>query len=365
MLKCKNDPKRTYKGTEPSPKGLGYCAHNMKVDTIKKGKDGNKWIVKKVKNGSKRWVKIKDESLKRKKLNREIKEKKTLNSNLIQKNVNFDFNLKNAKINFIKELLLNYNKNEIKFLKKYINDKNFIIDINNKINEKDVNKILKKLTEKNVQNNIIKKIKNNLKKDKLNTFIDNKLLHYIKNINKNKCKNAILIYIQKQYNEMSIFGTDVTSILQNNFNVLTDTMVRDNIKMILQEINKETQDNKNSLITKTKPKIDKGKEINIKDNDGNQLYLHFNELQDVSILNKIKNTKLTQNKGKLIVRWFDYYTYKNYNSSISLKQALKISIQLIKNIIKNKNLNIESLNGSGLASIIKSNDIIFIEPQFT
>ena len=155
MLKCKNDPKRTYKGTEPSPKGLGYCAHNMKVDTIKKGKDGNKWIVKKIKNGSKRWVKIKDESLKK-------------------------------------------------------------IIINNK--------------------------------------------------------------------------------------------------------------NKNSLITKTKPKIGKGKEINIKDNNDNQLYLHFNELEDVSILNKIKNTKLTQNKGKLIVRWFDYYTYKNYNSSISLKQALKIFI---------------------------------------
>jgi hypothetical protein len=26
-LKCKNDPKRYYKGTEPSPKGLGYCGY--------------------------------------------------------------------------------------------------------------------------------------------------------------------------------------------------------------------------------------------------------------------------------------------------------------------------------------------------
>ena len=24
---CKNDPSRKYKGTEPSPKGLGWCAH--------------------------------------------------------------------------------------------------------------------------------------------------------------------------------------------------------------------------------------------------------------------------------------------------------------------------------------------------
>ncbi len=26
MPKCLNDPKKSYKGTEPSPKGLGYCA---------------------------------------------------------------------------------------------------------------------------------------------------------------------------------------------------------------------------------------------------------------------------------------------------------------------------------------------------
>lgn len=33
MPKCKNDNKRTYKGTEPSPKGLGYCAHAEKINT--------------------------------------------------------------------------------------------------------------------------------------------------------------------------------------------------------------------------------------------------------------------------------------------------------------------------------------------
>ena len=27
MPYCKNDQKRTYKGDEPSPKGLGFCAH--------------------------------------------------------------------------------------------------------------------------------------------------------------------------------------------------------------------------------------------------------------------------------------------------------------------------------------------------
>jgi len=60
MLKCKNDPTRKYKGTEPSPKGLGYCAHSDKVGKERKGKDGNKWIVKEIKNGSKRWMKVKN-----------------------------------------------------------------------------------------------------------------------------------------------------------------------------------------------------------------------------------------------------------------------------------------------------------------
>ena len=58
MPNCKNDPTRKYKGTEPSPKGLGYCAHSMKVGEVKTGKDGNKWEVRKIKNGSKRWMKV-------------------------------------------------------------------------------------------------------------------------------------------------------------------------------------------------------------------------------------------------------------------------------------------------------------------
>ena len=31
MPNCKNDSKKSYKGTEQSPKGLGYCAHASKV----------------------------------------------------------------------------------------------------------------------------------------------------------------------------------------------------------------------------------------------------------------------------------------------------------------------------------------------
>ena len=30
MPKCKNDPKKSYKGTEPSPKGLGYYSRRKR-----------------------------------------------------------------------------------------------------------------------------------------------------------------------------------------------------------------------------------------------------------------------------------------------------------------------------------------------
>ena len=73
MPKCKNDPTRSFKGTEPSPKGLGWCAHSMKVCVVKKGKDGNKWVIKQVKNGSKRWMKIKKEDMKIKKIKKNKK----------------------------------------------------------------------------------------------------------------------------------------------------------------------------------------------------------------------------------------------------------------------------------------------------
>lgn len=55
MAPCKNDPTKTYKGDEPSPKGLGHCAHAEKVGTTKKGLDGRKWTVQTDKNGTKSW----------------------------------------------------------------------------------------------------------------------------------------------------------------------------------------------------------------------------------------------------------------------------------------------------------------------
>ena len=61
MPKCKNYPKKTYKGTEPSPKGLGWCAHSENIGTVKKGKDGKQWIIQKTSIGTKKWSRLKDQ----------------------------------------------------------------------------------------------------------------------------------------------------------------------------------------------------------------------------------------------------------------------------------------------------------------
>jgi hypothetical protein len=58
MPVCKNDNKRSYTGDEPSPKGLGYCAHAEKEGKIMKGKDGLNWI----KSGN-RWIRVKEYKL--------------------------------------------------------------------------------------------------------------------------------------------------------------------------------------------------------------------------------------------------------------------------------------------------------------
>lgn len=88
MPKCKNDPKKNYKGDEPSPKGLGWCAHSENEGTIKKGKDGKNWIIQKTSIGSKKWLRIKNKV--------EIK--------------NEDFGENNAKYKKIKEKMKDYKK---------------------------------------------------------------------------------------------------------------------------------------------------------------------------------------------------------------------------------------------------------------
>lgn len=82
MPYCKNDNKKSYKGNEPSPKGLGYCAHMEELGSKKKGFDGNIWIIKNTKNGSKRWIKFNKETEKNSK--KEKKDHKKNNISIIK-----------------------------------------------------------------------------------------------------------------------------------------------------------------------------------------------------------------------------------------------------------------------------------------
>jgi len=59
MPKCHNDPSKTYKGTEPSPKGRGYSAHAERVGSVMKGIDNKMWKVQLIKNKTKRWIRVK------------------------------------------------------------------------------------------------------------------------------------------------------------------------------------------------------------------------------------------------------------------------------------------------------------------
>ena len=54
---CNCDQSKSYQGNEPSPKGLGFCAHCIPLNVTMKGLDGNLWENQKFTKG-KRWVKI-------------------------------------------------------------------------------------------------------------------------------------------------------------------------------------------------------------------------------------------------------------------------------------------------------------------
>ena len=60
MPVCLNDPKKKYKGDEPSTKGVGYAAHAENSGTVRLGRDGNLWVISETAKGIKRWVKKKD-----------------------------------------------------------------------------------------------------------------------------------------------------------------------------------------------------------------------------------------------------------------------------------------------------------------
>lgn len=105
--------------------------------------------------------------------------------------------------------------------------------------------------------------------------------------------------------------------------------------------------------------------ITLQDKQGHQLYYHFNDLEKSSQLDKLNNYKITEGTTEIQVRWFDHTLTKKYKSSMTLKTILKKALLQIKTIIKEQNLSLKSLNASGLTSIEKKKNKLFIEAQFT
>ena len=238
----------------------------------------------------------------------------------------FNFNPKKEDINHIKELLSEYDDNNIKNFKKYINDTNFIID-NNKINNKDSNKIINKLKEINEKNNIIKKIKSKMNKLPKNIIDD---FNYL-NITKMKIKDAIIKYVQKKYNEMSIFSIDIKYILDNKWDVLTDTSVKEEIKILLEKNYKNMKNTKNMKNIKKNIKYNK-KLINNK-NKINIVDSNENKLNNLLKKNKINDddeeyiTKLFSENKKIMKEYFNKFIKKIYLLK-SKKNIIKIDKEI-------------------------------------
>jgi len=210
MPKCKNDKTRSFKGTEPSPKGLGWCAHSIKVGAVKKGKDGNKWIVKEIKNGSKRWVKVKDGD----KNNNKIK----IEQSIFQKISNFFSKKekdesksliinKNIKVIIYTNLIFKLNKTDKTKIKSYI--KNKIGNMGSSYNG-EISKYFK-LTKPNIE----------LYKNKIKITIYIKLKPNEYNFTENKLKE----HINWSLNESS-YRSDAYKINNKDFIISKDNIIK-------------------------------------------------------------------------------------------------------------------------------------------
>jgi hypothetical protein len=225
MPKCLNNPKKSYKGTEPSPKGLGYCAGKMKVGEKKKGTDGNVWIVKKVKNGSKRWMK-KDNKIKKIKnykynLKYNFKPSKK-DKEIIQNSFSYGVHQ-----DILKLLNIPINKNKMDIFQEVVTMEN--------ISKKEIENIIKKLKEKDFQNKIIKVITKKIPKSLIDDYQGR-----VGDVDKKVIEEAIRKFINEKYNRLSIFDFDISYIYNSkgkDWSALTDTspreLIKENIYLIL------------------------------------------------------------------------------------------------------------------------------------
>ena len=139
---CKNDPKKSYKGTEPSPKGLGYCAHSENVGKIMKGLDGNKWIISKTSQGVKRWIKYSNEKVIKNPKKELTNENNCSKFVVYEKKYEAGFFIKSIKYDVIKGL----EDKEKRYVRKFISYNKF---------EEEYTKVPDDFKKKNISKNII------------------------------------------------------------------------------------------------------------------------------------------------------------------------------------------------------------------
>lgn len=166
MPKCKNDNTRSYKGTEPSPKGLGYCAHPEKIGKKRKGKDGNMWIIKSTSKGILRWVKYKDNKKKDKNIFSELNKRQIDIINILKTDIKKELKKIDVKLIFKKLKKINgYYILDYVYPEDYdIDNDKFIIVV---LKLDDTNKLYIPKKELNLQHI---NIKYKTKKDTINIF---------------------------------------------------------------------------------------------------------------------------------------------------------------------------------------------------
>ena len=124
MPKCINDSSKNYKGTEPSPKGLGYCAHVLDVDYIMVGLDNSNWKVVQTKNGQKRWIKIKSKD-------EQVNKIVTVSHLKIKYHIDYYYSFR--ALNFTDHIINNYNSNHPAYYLVTTDNSNILKDLCKKI----------------------------------------------------------------------------------------------------------------------------------------------------------------------------------------------------------------------------------------
>jgi hypothetical protein len=293
MPECIKDSKKYYSGDEPSPKGLGLCAHSEEVGTIKDGLDGNKWIIVKTLKNIKRWTKYNNEKVNQEKIvkNNELIKSDCLKFVIYEKEYQNGFFIKSIKYDQIIGL-----EDKKGYIRKFITYNDF---------EKIYTKIPDDYKKKKLNNNIINLYYCGSKiiLTKNNTYykiIKKKYIGYKKYFTHFNGGRPYLVYIKDNnvaiYSESDNFSID-DSLYSNNYN--------DNKWMYINlvetyKVNKVFI-GRSPLIKMTESSGGYGKYF-----DGNTILLLLNNNNYIYIRDNIKKFKINDKIKK-------YFSFVGYN----------------------------------------------------